>query len=76
MFVGESKRIGFSEVYLATFSSKPQALDLAFYHILEDSLEKPMSIIYPFCERYVGDTATGIARVWRYEVELPKEKQR
>lgn len=42
-------------------------------YIWENGWEKPMSIIYPFCERYIGDTATGIAKVWRYEVELPRE---
>lgn len=68
----ESKRRNFSNVYLAPLSSKPQALGFALYYIWENGLEKPMSIIYPFCERYIGDTATGIARVWRYEVELPR----
>lgn len=65
-FLVYSKRMS---QYLAPLSSKPQALGLALYYIWENGLEKPMSIIYPFCERYIGDTATGIARVWRYEVE-------
>lgn len=69
----ESKRRKFSNVYLAPLSSKPQALGLALYYIWENGWEKPMSIIYPFCKRYIGDTATGIAKVWRYEVELPRE---
>lgn len=67
-----SKRRPVSNIYLAPLSSKPQALGIALYYIWEKGLERPMSIIYPFCERYIGDTATGIARVWRYEVELPR----
>ena len=67
-----SKRRPVSNIYLAPLSSKPQALGIALYYIWEKGLERPISIIYPFCERYIGDTATGIARVWRYEIELPR----
>lgn len=42
-------------------------------YIWENGWEKPISIIYSFCERYIVDTATGIAKVWRYEVKLPRK---
>lgn len=62
-----------TNVYFAPLSSKPQALGMALYYIwsTKDDPMKEWSIIYPFCKQYMHNTTTGIARIWRYEVELP-----
>lgn len=69
--VKEQIRKGAKNIYLCPLSSRPQALGFALYHVHE-ALERPVSIIYPFAARYARDSAVGIARVWRYTVELPE----
>jgi hypothetical protein len=58
-----------SNVYLCPVASKPQALGFALYCLFEGA-GKPLSLVYPFAPRYRPDTATGLARVWKYTVEL------
>ncbi len=62
----------FTNLYLSPLSSKPQALGMALYYIWEEGLEKEWSIIYPFCNKYIHDTTSGISRIWCYEILLPK----
>lgn len=62
-----------TNVYFAPLSSKPQALGIALFYLWEIK-DNPMiewSVIYPYCSRYMHNTTSGIARIWRYEVELP-----
>lgn len=62
-----------TNVYFAPLSSKPQALGIALYYLWVTK-NNPMiewSIIYPYCTKYIHNTTSGIARIWRYEVELP-----
>jgi hypothetical protein len=62
----------FSNIYLAPVSTKPHALGMALYCLWENSKEdKPISIIYPICDKYFGDTAIGISKIWKYRIELP-----
>ena len=68
--VNEQVKKGAKNIYLCPLSSRPQALGFALYHVHE-ALGKPVSVIYPFASRYARDSAIGIARVWRYTVELP-----
>ena len=56
-----------TNLYLAPLSSKPQALGMALYYLWEDGSNKPMSIIYPICDKYVQDNAIGIGRIWIYK---------
>jgi hypothetical protein len=45
---------------------------MALYCLWENSNEdKPISIIYPVCDKYFGDTTEGISKIWKYDVELP-----
>ncbi|MDR0864910.1 MAG: hypothetical protein LBO74_08265 [Candidatus Symbiothrix sp.] len=62
----------FSNIYLAPVSTKPHALGMALYCLWENPKEdKPISIIYPVCKRYYGDTSEGVAKIWKYSIELP-----
>jgi len=62
----------FSNIYLAPISTKPHALGMALYYLWENSKEdQPISIIYPVCDKYFGDTTEGISKIWKYDVELP-----
>ena len=71
-FMERKRRKSFTNVYFSPLSSKPQALGIALFYIWEEGWNKEWSIIYPFCNKYIDDTTTGISRIWRYEVELPK----
>lgn len=68
--VGEQMKKGAKNVYLCPLASRPQALGFALYHVHE-AFGQPVSVIYPFASRYARDSAVGVARVWRYTVELP-----
>jgi len=57
-------------IYLSPLGTKPQALGFALFYLFECQ-EKPVSILFPFSERYSQESSTGIARVWRYTVEFP-----
>jgi hypothetical protein len=59
-----------SNLYLCPLSTKAQTLGFALFYVWE-CLDKPVSLIFPFCERYSRETTEGISRVWRYAVELP-----
>jgi len=69
---GQRKKT-FSNIYLAPVSMKPHALGMALYYLWENTDEsKPISIIYPVCDKYFGDTTEGISKIWKYDIELPK----
>ena len=72
-YMGKQKKLRPTNVYFAPLSSKPQALGMALYYIWEtkDDPMKEWSILFPFCKKYLHNTTSGIARFWRYEVELP-----
>lgn len=61
----------FTSIYLAPLSTKPHAIGMALYFLWESGWKKNINLIYPFCQQYIADNSDGIARVWRYEVELP-----
>ncbi len=56
-----------TNLYLAPLSSKPQALGMALYYLWEDGQNKPISIVYPECEKYIQDNAIGVGRIWLYK---------
>lgn len=56
-----------TNLYLAPLSSKPQALGMALYYLWEDGPNKPISIVYPECEKYIQDNALGVGRIWIYK---------
>lgn len=63
------ERYAEANVYLAPLATKPQALGFALYYIFE-CIDRPVSIIYPFCSEYEPDTSVGIGKIWRYHIEL------
>jgi hypothetical protein len=68
----EQKSQVFTNIYLAPISTKPHALGMALYCLWEYSEgDKPLSVIYPVCDKYFGDTCIGISKIWKYHVELP-----
>jgi hypothetical protein len=69
----EERKKLFSNIYLAPISTKPHALGMALYYLWENTDEnKPISVIYPICDKYFGDTTEGISKIWKYDIELPK----
>lgn len=68
----KSNHKDFTSIYLAPLSTKPHAIGMALYFLWEKGWEKSINLIYPFCQQYIGDNSDGIARVWRYEIELPE----
>jgi hypothetical protein len=67
--VADAEQKGASNIYMAPVSTKPQALGFALFYLYE-RLHTATSIIFPFTATYARDTSRGIARVWRYEVDL------
>lgn len=65
-----TKRQAITNLYLSPLATKPQALGFAIYYVTE-WLGKEASIIFPFCRTYSRETSKGIARIWKYTVELP-----
>ena len=63
----------YTNLYLATLSSKPQALGLALFFLWEKGYQKNISIIYPMCKNYLTDNSEGIARIWKYSFILPPQ---
>jgi hypothetical protein len=68
--VAEAEQKGAANIYMAPVSTKPQALGFALFYLFE-RLHTATSIIFPFTGSSARDTSRGIARVWRYEMELP-----
>ena len=68
----EEKTLPFTNIYLAPVSTKPHALGMALYCLWEYSEgKKSLSIVYPICNKFYGNTCIGISKIWRYQIELP-----
>jgi len=65
--ISESSR--FTNLYLCPLATKPQVLGFGIYY-LHECLNKPVSIVYPFCDVFPQKTSVGIGRVWCYSAEL------
>lgn len=65
----EKKRRAISNLYLSPLSTKAQTLGFSLFYINE-CLDKPVSIIFPFCGNYERETSEGISKVWIYTVEF------
>lgn len=59
-----------TNIYLSPLSTKPQTLGIALYYIWNYE-HKPLNIIFPYSNRYLPKTATGIKKTWKYTFELP-----
>lgn len=67
----QNKHKHITNIYLSPLSTKPHALGLALYFLWEHGFQKGISLIYPYCQQYITDNSDGIARIWRYEIQLP-----
>jgi hypothetical protein len=65
-----SVRKPITNLYLSPLSTKPQVVGFALYHLTEQR-NNATSVIFPFCDAYDQETSTGVARIWKYTVELP-----
>jgi hypothetical protein len=63
-------RKGITNLYLCPLSTKAHVLGFTLYYLTERR-NTATSIIFPFEERYSQNTSKGIARIWKYTVELP-----
>jgi len=60
---------GYSNLYLCPLSTKPHTVGFILF-FLKELQDKPVSLIYPFFNRYEQKTSHGINRVWLYTVEF------
>lgn len=67
----KSNHKDFTSIYMAPLSTKPHAIGMALYFLWEAGWGKNINLIYPFCQQYIVDNSDGIARVWKYKIELP-----
>lgn len=63
-------RHGISNLYLCPLSTRAHVLGFTLYFLTE-CRGRAASIIYPFEERHSPNTSEGVARIWKYTVELP-----
>lgn len=63
-------RKGISNLYLCPLSTKAHVLGFTLYYLTE-CRNTASSIIFPFEEQYSRTTSDGIARIWKYTIELP-----
>lgn len=59
-----------TNIYLSPLSTKAQALGFALYFLWECE-NRPVSIIYPFCNKTYGNTTKGISNISLFQIELP-----
>lgn len=60
-----------TNIYLSPLSTKPHAIGMALYFLWESGFRKNISLIYPYCKRYITANSDEAGRIWRYEIELP-----
>lgn len=65
----EQRQKELTNIYLCPISTKAHTLGIALYYINE-CLDKPVSIIFPFSKKYSRETSEGISKIWVYNVEL------
>ena len=59
-----------TNLYLSPLATKPQVLGFGLFYLTEWR-NAPASLIFPFCQTYERETSAGIARIWKYTVDLP-----
>ena len=67
--VGAIRKGGARNIYLSPLATKAQALGFAFFYLCE-CIGDPVSVIFPYSERYSQETSVGLARVSWYQLEL------
>jgi|APMed6443717190_1056831.scaffolds.fasta_scaffold02175_5 hypothetical protein len=66
----ENRKNKITNLYLCPLSTKAQTIGFLIYYLWE-CMEKPVSIIFPFCKKYTKETTQGISRIWLYTIEMP-----
>jgi hypothetical protein len=56
-------------LYLSPLATKAQVLGFAVFYLVE-SHRLPVSIIFPFSERYNRETSVGVSEIWRYSLDF------
>lgn len=65
-----NKRGEITNLYLSPLSTKAQSLGMALFYIYECQ-NQPVSIIFPFSDRYSRETSKGLSKIWVYTIEFP-----
>ena len=65
-------RHGITNLYLCPISTKAHVLGFTLFYLTERR-NTATSIIFPFEEQYSQSASKGIARTWKYTVELPSQ---
>lgn len=63
-------RRGITNLYLSPLSTKAHVLGFALYYVSE-CRNTATSVIFPFEEQCRQNTSKGVARIWKYTIELP-----
>ena len=65
----ENKIAPITNLYLSPLATKAQTLGFALFY-LKECQGTATSIIFPFSSRYSSEGASGLARLWRYQLEF------
>ncbi|WP_323788901.1 hypothetical protein [Psychroserpens sp.] len=58
-----------TNLYLSPVSTKAQTLGMCLYYVNE-CIDKPVSLIFPYCETYERITTEGLSKIWIYTLEF------
>ena len=58
-----------TNLYLSPVSTKAQTLGMCLFFVSE-CIDKPVSLIFPYCETYDRTTTIGLSKIWIYSVEF------
>lgn len=61
----------YTNLYLSPLSTKAQTLGFILYYLYEGERKDNVSIIFPHSEKYSKKTSIGVAKLWKYTIELP-----
>lgn len=73
--VEKNPRKDITNLYICPLATKAQALGFTIFYLTE-CRDKAVSMIYPICASHSKETSKGVSRIWKYVVELPKQKKR
>lgn len=65
--INQLRRGPVHNIYLSPLATKPQTLGFALYY-LNELVDQPASIVFPFSKSYFRETSKGIGRTWLYEI--------
>jgi hypothetical protein len=56
-------------LYLSPLATKAQVIGFGLFYLME-CINEPVSILFPFSNRYNRETSTGLSESWKYHIDF------